>query len=131
MKKVLVVDDELVICKTVKRALRMDGVLASFALSSREALDMLESQTFNLVITDIKMPGMDGIAFMKVVRKNIPGMTILAISGFATDEMATEVHASGAYKFLSKPFEIKDLLRDVRSGFDLKRGKIGKRFKSE
>lgn len=119
MINILVVDDEVMICNTIKRALRVDGLLVSFVLSVKEAIDMMEKQIFNLIITDIKMPEIDGIAFMKIIKRDRPEIPILAISGFATGKMAKEVSMNGAYGFLEKPFAIEDLLSKVRKGIDL------------
>lgn len=128
MKKVLVVDDEEVMCKMVKRALQLEGVLASFALSAEKAFDMLEREMFSLIVTDIKMPKMDGLTFMKIVKKDMPKIAILAMSGYGTDKMAKEVAINGAYEFLSKPFEINDLLKSVKSGLNWEKGREGARL---
>lgn len=121
MPKILIVDDEEIVRATLKRALNRDDMVVTTASLAKDALVLLESEQFDLIMTDIKMPGMDGITFLKTVKLNDPKVPIIVLTGFATVEMTKDALQSGAYNFLTKPFEIEDILAVVKKGLTLKK----------
>jgi DNA-binding NtrC family response regulator len=75
------------------------------AASAEEGLKHLDQQTFDLVLADIKMPGMDGLAFLQIIKHNHPQQTVIMMTAFGQIDMAVEAIRSGAYDFITKPFE--------------------------
>jgi YesN/AraC family two-component response regulator len=121
MAKILVVDDEEILRSTLKRVLNRDDMETTLTASAKEALALLENEKFDLIITDVKMPEMDGITFLKTVRSNDPEVPIVILTGFATVEMTRDALQSGAYNFITKPFEVENILGIVKKGLSLKK----------
>lgn len=121
MAKILVVDDEEIVRTTLKRALNRDDMVVTTASLAKEALALLENEKFDLIMTDVKMPEMDGITFVKTVKLDDPEVPIVVLTGFATIEMTRDALQSGAYNFLTKPFEIENILAVVKRGLTLKK----------
>ncbi len=104
--KVLVVDDDPNLTELLVDTLEVIGYEATPALSAVEALRMLAETNFNLVITDISMPGMTGIELLQKIKQDSADMPVMLITGVGTDELKQEAFESGADGFLSKPFRI-------------------------
>lgn len=111
MKRILFVDDEVAILDGLKRMLRTQRHEweMAFALGAEAALSMMEAATFDVLVTDMRMPGMDGAALLEIVREKYPSMLRIILSGY------TELHASMravpvAHQFLLKPCDL-DVLR--------------------
>ncbi|MDH4208643.1 MAG: diguanylate cyclase [Anaerolineae bacterium] len=107
--KILVVDDEEVVCKFLKRVLHGGGHRVEVALGGQEALDKLERDTFDLVITDLKMPGVDGIGVLRRAKALDPLCEVIIITAYASVESAVEVMKLGAYDYISKPFSVEPI----------------------
>ncbi len=121
MAKILVVDDEEIVRSTLKRALGRDGMVVTAASTAKEALEILKKERIDLIITDVKMPEMDGITFLKTVKNDNIEVPVIVATGFATVEMTREALQAGAYNFITKPFEIEAVLSIVKKGLELKR----------
>lgn len=104
--KVLVVDDDPNLTELLVDTLEVIGYEACPALSPLEALRMLSESEFNLVITDISMPGMSGIELLQRIKEREQDMPVMLITGVGSDELKQEAFESGADGFLSKPFRI-------------------------
>ena len=102
--KILVVDDEKVICAGCEKILTEEGYQVKTTLSARKALDILNDEPFDIVITDIKMPEMSGIELLEIIRKDYPEITVIVITGYSTVETAVEAMKLGAFDYLPKPF---------------------------
>ena len=102
--KILVVDDEKVIREGCARILRKAGHMVAMASNGQMALDMISDQPFHMVLLDIKMPELDGMQVMDVLRQKQSDLLILVITGYATIETAVEAMKAGAYDLLLKPF---------------------------
>ena len=103
--KILVVDDELSVRDSLKEWLEEEGFSVAMAASGPEALDLLNAESFQLMLTDIKMPEMDGVELLKHTRELAPEMCILMMTAYATVETAVEAMKIGALDYLIKPFE--------------------------
>ena len=108
--KILVVDDEKIIREGCSRLLRKDGHEVTTARDGREALNLIDREHFDMMLLDIKMPNVDGMQVMEVLRQKRPDFLVLVITGYATIETAVEAMKSGAYDLLLKPFSV-DALR--------------------
>ncbi|NWF94097.1 MAG: sigma-54-dependent Fis family transcriptional regulator [Syntrophaceae bacterium] len=102
--RILVVDDEMIVCESCKRILEEEGYEVDTALSGMEAFDKMRQSPFDVVITDLKMPGVDGMEVLKTVRRDYPDTIVIMITGFSTVETAVEAMKLGAFDYIPKPF---------------------------
>ena len=113
---VLVVEDEVKLAGAVVDALRDAGYLVEHALDGEAALNKVMAQAFDLVICDLKMPRVDGLAFYRMLSAAAPGLSkrVIFVTGdVAGTDAETFLEASGC-RWLAKPFRLGDLLRAVR-----------------
>jgi len=121
--RVLIVDDEKDILKALEFLLRAEGYAVSTAISGEEALDLYKKENFDIVLTDLKMPGMDGLTLLEEIRKINPEATVLFMSAYATVESAVEAMKKGAADYIVKPFineEVKLTFRRLIESMRLK-----------
>ncbi len=109
----LIVDDELHVRESLSRWFIEDGYEVEAASSAKEALALLGRRHFDVVITDIKMPGMDGLELLKRIREVDSEVSIILITAYASVATAVEALKSGAYDYLVKPFDPEELTRVV------------------
>lgn len=102
--RILVIDDEKVIREGVERALITEGYQMSKAADGLAGLALLQEQDFDIVLTDLMMPGMDGFAVLDWIRENQPTVQVIVITGFATVTKAVSAMKQGAFDFVGKPF---------------------------
>ncbi|MCH7866882.1 MAG: sigma-54-dependent Fis family transcriptional regulator [Myxococcales bacterium] len=110
---ILVVDDELAICTMLVREFRNCGLECQYATNPETGLELLKSQNFDLVITDLRMPGMDGLEFLSRAKRIRPTCEIVMITAYATVATAREALKRGAVDYLTKPFSVADELRPL------------------
>ena len=103
LKKILVVDDDPVIGKSIERVLSGKGYAVINAADGATALNKLANEDYDLVVTDIKMPGMSGLEVAERVRANTPWMPVLIVTGYGSDESEARAKAAGVTEFLRKP----------------------------
>jgi len=102
-KRILIVDDDAQLLDLLVQTLSALGYETSAASGGAEALDMLSNQTYDLMVTDVKMPNIDGISLLRKVRRHYPTMPVLFITGVASPEIIAAADPDG---FLAKPFRI-------------------------
>ena len=112
-RRILVVDDEAVVRRSVCRIFEDTEFEVETAPSGRAALEVIQQRPFHLVITDLKMPGMNGIEVLKAIRVLQPGTPVILITGYATVDTAVECMKSGAVEYIPKPFTPDLLLEKV------------------
>ncbi len=113
--KLLIVDDEKNIRRTLQMILSGEGYEVSDCPSAEEALKMIQEDPPDMVLLDIKLPGMDGMELLGKIRKAWPETEVMMISGHATIQDAVEATRLGAYDFLEKPLERERVLLTVRN----------------
>ncbi len=116
--KILILDDEPIVLKRLKPALEKSGYEIEVFSRSLEASDRIMEQDFDIVITDLKMEGLDGMEFLTRVKDRSPATEVIVITGFATMETAKESFKKGVFDFLAKPFklgEIKEVVAKAES----------------
>ena len=116
MKRILIVDDEESILMVLKNSLTLSGEDYQVVTASNgdEAIDQLHQKTFDLVVTDYLMAGLDGLELMAEVRVIQPDARIIMISAYGTDELETEADGLQVYRYLEKPIEIDTFRRVVK-----------------
>ncbi len=103
--RIIVVDDELIMRDSLQEWLLDEGFTVSSAASGQEALSMLAGNRFNLMLLDIKMPGMDGVETLEKAKTVHPDLCVVMMTAFATVETAVETMRTGARDYLLKPFD--------------------------
>ena len=106
---ILLVDDEEGIRKVLSISLEDCGYRVSTAQNGEEALRIFRQVQPQIVLTDIKMPGMDGIELLQRIKEESPDTEVIMITGYATVEVAREALGKGAFDFIAKPFKPNDL----------------------
>ncbi len=107
--RILVVDDEPSIRKVLQAHLARDGHAVETATDGAEAIGRLEAEPFDLVITDLKMPGVGGLEVLAHVRQNQPGLPLIVITAHGTVDSAVEALKLGAFDYITKPFDLAEL----------------------
>jgi len=110
---ILVVDDELIVRDSLKAWLEEEGFTVETADAGPDALEKLAEKPFNLMLTDIKMPGMDGVALLTKALEIHPDLCVLMMTAYATVETAVEAMKIGARDYLMKPFDPEGMLAKV------------------
>jgi DNA-binding NtrC family response regulator len=117
---ILVVEDEEIARKNLEHILRKEGYEVVSASSGNKAIELLRTTTFDLVLTDLKMERVDGLAVLAKSRELQPYAEVILVTGYATVDSAVEAMREGAYSYVAKPYKI-DQLRKVVSEAILKR----------
>lgn len=105
----MVIDDEPIVGKRLKPALEKSGFTVECFESPAAAMARLAEKEFDIVVTDLRMEGMDGIQILEHVMEHCPRTRVVLITGYATVEVAREALVKGAFDFISKPFKPNDL----------------------
>ena len=111
-RRVLILDDEPIVCERLKPALERSGFEVETFTDSQKVIDRLMEEKFDVLVTDLKMQGPDGLDVLRFARENAPATKVIIITGFATVDTAREAMRSGAVEFIPKPFKITQL-RDL------------------
>lgn len=119
--KILIVDDDKIACAMLHEALEREGYRITTALSGEEAVEISESESFDVVITDLRMKDLDGIEVLKSIQERSPETAVVIITAFGSMDSAVEAIQAGAYDYLSKPFKLEDIRLTVRRAIDRKR----------
>jgi two-component system response regulator PilR (NtrC family) len=120
MAKILVVDDDQGMRELLEIMLTEEGYRVSTAGDAGKALARCRKETFDLIITDLKMPKMDGITFLREVKDLSPETTVILITAYASGETAVTAMNEGAYDYIEKDFAIEDLKKIIRDALTKK-----------
>ncbi|MCL2102674.1 MAG: response regulator, partial [Syntrophorhabdaceae bacterium] len=115
MKPILVVDDDPQMRSALKEAIHRIGHKADVCENGLEAISRVTKTDYALVVTDMKMPGMDGLTLLKEIRRRCASQPVLVITGYGTVENAVETMREGAADYLLKPFSFDSLKKAVES----------------
>lgn len=115
---ILVVDDEGANRYSVSKTLQKVGYMVSEAANGEEALDMITRQAFDVVLTDIRMPGIDGIELLRRIREQAPEVIVILMTAYATLGNAVEALRLGAHDYLIKPSSSADIRQSVARGVE-------------
>jgi len=112
--RILVLDDETIVLKRLGPALEKAGYVVEVFSRSADALARVQESYFDIVITDLKMQGLDGMQFLTKVKERFPQTEVIVITGFATMDTAKESFQKGVFDFLAKPFKLGEILETVK-----------------
>lgn len=125
--KILVVDDELSLRDSLKEWLEEEGFTVGIAESGQQALDMLSIDDYHLMLTDIRMPGMDGVALLTRAKKDFPELEVVMMTAYATIDTAVDAIKIGAQDYLVKPFDPGRLISKIlklHQDFEVTKGRL-------
>jgi DNA-binding NtrC family response regulator len=129
--RILLVDDNEVFRRPLQRALEAAGFEVVAVPTAEAALDVLVESTADLLLTDQRLPGMDGVQLIARVKATHPAVAIIAMTAYGTNESAVEARRCGADDYLLKPFEVPDLLHAVHRVLDQQKAPARGRATSE
>lgn len=119
--RILVVDDEVPVCKSVSNALVTEGYSIDTALSAEEALRRTNESQYEVVITDLMMPGLSGMDLLRTMAETMPDTKVIMITGYPSIKSAVEATKLGAFDYLPKPFTPNELRSLVSRALERKR----------
>src|SRR5690348_18486812 len=120
---VLLVDDDVALLRALPEFLRirMDGLTVDTASSGVVALDRISARDYDAIVSDIRIPGMDGLELLNEIRSQRPDTPTLMITGFADQELVVQALRAGAYDFIEKPIDRDYLLASLRRAMERRR----------
>lgn len=108
--RILLVDDEPIVGERLKASLERVGFVVDAFVSSHDALNSLEHESYDILVTDLKMKSPDGLEVLRIAKQKQSGIKAVVITGFATKKLAADAFLAGAVHFLAKPFKISHLV---------------------
>ncbi len=119
--RVLVIDDEAIVRVSCERVLKPEGFEVVVTSRGDEAIDFLEKEPYDVVLTDLKMPDMDGLEVLKIIKERWPDIQVIIITGYGTISTAVQAIKMGAYEYIEKPFTPQDILEVVEKAIKEKK----------
>ena len=116
--RILVVDDEIINLQNIHHVLTKEGYHVETASCGKEAVENIAHNQFDLVITDLKMPDMDGVQVMNIAKEMQPDAEVIIITGYATVNSAVEAMAEGAFYYMAKPIKLNELRALVKKALE-------------
>lgn len=113
MKKILVIDDDILVLRTMSKLLSIKGFLPREARHGEEAVRLLMEEEFDLIISDIKMAGVNGIQVVERLRNMGKNTPVILITGYASEDAPVEAYRLGVNDYILKPFDKDDFLKKV------------------
>ena len=121
MTSVLIVDDEPSVCSLLSRKLSSEGFDCQSCSSGEKALALMQRESFDLIISDLHMPGISGLDLLKSVRQDYPGLAFLMITGESDVQLGINAMKQGAEDYLMKPFQLETVVASVGRALEKKR----------
>jgi DNA-binding NtrC family response regulator len=118
--RVLIVDDEERFVTTLSKRLTEREFNVVGVYSGQDALEKVKKELFDVVILDVKMPGLDGVETLEGIKKINPGIEVIMLTGHASVDSAVEGMRLGAYEYLMKPCDIEELMAKINGAYKLK-----------
>ena len=118
--KILLVDDEKEFVKTLSERIRMRDLGSEIALDGEQALKIVDDQIPDVMVLDLKMPGIDGMEVLRRVKKAYPHVQVIILTGHGTDKDEKEARQLGAFDYLQKPVDIEKLVKSIRKAYRVK-----------
>jgi DNA-binding response OmpR family regulator len=118
--KILLVDDEKEFVETLSERIRMRDHDSEVALNGEQALKKMDDDLPDVVVLDLKMPGMDGMEVLRRIRKAYPKVQVIMLTGHGSEKDEEEAKKLGAFEYLEKPVEIETLMKKVKKAYKIK-----------
>lgn len=124
-EKIMIIDDEKIVGDMARISLEEDGYEVETFLTAAPALERLKEAPFDVVVTDLKMKGMDGLEVLRAVREMSPKTKVIMITAFANLDVAIEAIKGDVFDFFPKPVRIKELKESIRKALAQNGGQNG------
>jgi DNA-binding NtrC family response regulator len=118
--RILIVDDEQDFLSSLVQRFKLRDMDVSGAPHAEKALEIMETREFDVVVLDIKMPGMGGMAALEKIKKLYPKTQVVVLTGHGCMESGVQGMALGAFDYMIKPVKIDDLLKKIQAAYDAK-----------
>ena len=125
--KILIVDDDQVALRNLQHILVKEGYEITTSLTGLRAMELLEEEEYDLVLTDLRMPMVDGMEILERTRHLYPDSEVIMITGYAKQDSAIEAIKAGAYNYLVKPYKLDEFRKVVREALENRKLKLEKR----
>jgi two-component system response regulator AtoC len=129
-RKILLVDDEEIFLRPLARTIVSAGFLADTAGTAAEALEKLSTDEFDLVISDVRMPGTDGIGFTRAIRGSFADLPVILMTAYGSIRTAVDAMKAGAQDYLLKPFEPDEILLHIRRVLEVQDLRTADRYRT-
>ncbi|HBF42110.1 MAG TPA: response regulator [Desulfobacteraceae bacterium] len=116
--RVLVIDDESVICDACELVLSEKGHTVTLRNNGRAGLNAIREGTYDILLLDMKLPDIDGMDILKVVREEKPGLCTIVMTGYSSISNAVQAMRKGADNYLAKPFTEDELVQAIEESYD-------------
>jgi DNA-binding NtrC family response regulator len=120
---ILIIDDEPIALSNMSHVLEREGYKVTACENGESGLAAMQSTEFDIVLTDLRMPGIDGMDVLRHIRESIPDLPVIMITGQATLDSAVDAMKAGAFHYIAKPFRLNEAREVVRSALELHRVK--------
>jgi DNA-binding NtrC family response regulator len=118
--KILLVDDEEDFVRALSERIRMRDLGSEIALNGEEALKLVETEVPDVMVLDLKMPGIDGMEVLRRVKKAYPGVQVIILTGHGSEKDEKDSYRLGAFKYLQKPVDIDKLVQYIHHAYKSK-----------
>ena len=115
--KILLVDDEEEFVRSLAERIEMRELGSDIALNGEEALELVEGDTPDVMVLDLKMPGIDGMEVLRRVKKAYPDVQVIILTGHGSEQDEEEARRLGAFDYLQKPVDINELVRYIKNAY--------------
>jgi DNA-binding NtrC family response regulator len=112
--RIMVLDDEPIVCKRLKPALEKQGYEVDTFTQSSDAMEQIKQIDYDIIVTDLKMKGVDGMELLTEAKRRSPRTEVIVITGFATLETARQSFQKGVFDFIAKPFKLSEIQEVVK-----------------
>jgi len=117
-QKILVVDDEKSMCDFLEIMLNKEGYEVTSTTSGEKALELLDNDLYNMVLTDVKMPGVDGFEVLRKTKEVSPDTVVIMITAYGSPEGAVTAIKEGAYDYITKPFRVEEVKLTIKKSLE-------------
>lgn len=118
--KVLLVDDEQELATTLCERIEMRGLDAAVAFNGQQALEALKKWVPDVMVLDLRMPGIDGMEVLERVKKQIPQIQVIILTGHGSEKDEEQARRLGAFDYFQKPVDVETLVQKIRKAYRLK-----------
>jgi len=118
--KVLIVDDEVAFADNIAKLISKRGYEVTTVNNGQSAVEALDESDFDIIILDLKMPGLDGLATLKLIKGKRPGVEVIILTGHGSMESGIDGIQLGAFDFIMKPVRFEDLHEKIRQAYQRK-----------
>ncbi|RPI19120.1 MAG: response regulator [Ignavibacteriae bacterium] len=126
-EKILVVDDEATVCSSIQKILTKRGYSVDNSLNADDAILKIKNNKFDLVITDLMMPGTDGMELLQIIKQHYPELDVIVITGYASIDTAVKATKLGAMDYLPKPFTPEELTEITKRAIEKRKMNVSKK----